>query len=79
MYSFFGIAFYIIMKVFSIVPEGIVELYFMFIIVQPIYLYAVTHFFSAVLNKKGLIAQILAVAIVISTNMLSNTVAGMRK
>ena len=79
MYSFFGIIFYIIMRVFSIVPEGMVELYFMFIIIQPIYLYAVTHFFSAVLNKKGFLLQILSVALVISANMTSSSVSGMRK
>ena len=72
-YSFFGFIFYFVMKVFSVVPEGITELYFMFIFIQPIYLYGVTHFFSAVLNKKGLIAQILVIAVTICANMLGNT------
>ena len=74
----FGAIFYPIMSIFAQPPDGFIVLYLQYVMAEPLFVYTVCYFFCAVCNKKGLIAQIILVALILVGQTVANNLAVMR-
>ena len=74
----FGVMFLTIMEIFAQPPDGFVFLYIQFALAEPLFVYTICYFFCAVCNKKGLIAQIILVSLILVGQTVANNLAVMR-